>query len=447
MAIKAITSIPGWSETLEQADKVSDEGKSYAMVPLIYRAVKLRSDALSSVPVNIHKGETETEWPFDVELEELIWKTEAAMLLSGAGYWLKNANTVRVMDVQWLNPFSVEVEYDGDFSFMQYAGTRTNGPWTLDDIVYFREWDPYQDTNPGVSAAGVALGDSRLLNYITRFGYHFFDGGAMPVTVLGLAGSVNDTELKRTESAFKRMMTNIKNAFRVIGVRADQIDIKTLTPPLEELALPELYDQARGNVGAAFGIPTSMMEEPSANRATADTHYMTFWRDTVRPRGKLFENTINRQLLKPLGLELSFSFDEMDVFQTDEAQRAGSLLNYVQAGYSPALASQVLGVDLTEEQIAELRATEADNVIQDMPITQENEPKSSAGDGMRTDLSKWHRKAEKRLKNGSTPAVGFESEYIPATLNAAIMGALEGVKTVEGLATVFESAEAWKAYP
>jgi hypothetical protein len=43
--------------------------------------------------------------------------------------------------------------------------------------------------------------------------------------------------------------------------------------------------------------------------------------------------------------------------------------------------------------------------------------------------------------------VGFESDEIPGTLKAAIMGALEGVDTVEGIATVFESAQAWKAYP
>ena len=56
MAIKAITNIPGWAESLEQADKISEEGLSYGMVPLIYRAVKLRCDSLSSVPVHILKG-------------------------------------------------------------------------------------------------------------------------------------------------------------------------------------------------------------------------------------------------------------------------------------------------------------------------------------------------------------------------------------------------------
>ena len=386
----------------------------------------------------------------------LIWKTDAAMLLKGAGYWLKNANDIRTMDVQWLNPFSVDVRYDNDFSFIQHAGTRTNGPWTLDEMVYFREFDPYQDTHPGVNAAAVALGDSRLLNYITRFGYHFFEGGAMPVTVLGLAGTVSDPELKRTETAFKRMMTNLKNAFRVIGVRADQIDIHTLTPPLDDLALPELYDQSKKNLGAAFGIPTTMLEDPAANRATADTHRLSFWSDTVRPRGRLYENIINKQLLKPMGLEINFGFDEMDVFQTDEAERADSLLKYVQAGYPLLTASDILGVDLTEEQREELLAEEAAQEerrkemaerLQNIPTSQESDTNSRADDNMRADLSKWRRKAEKRLKNGTTPAVGFESEYIPGTMKAAIMGALEGVETVEGLATVFESAQAWKAYP
>ena len=460
MEIKAITSIPGWAESLEQADKISEEGLSYGMVPLIYRAVKLRCDALSSVPVHIYKGETEVDWPFEAELEDLIWKTEASMLLNGAGYWLKNSNDVRVMDLQWINPFSMTVEYDNDFRFIQYAGARTNGPWTLDEIVYFREWDPYQDVHPGVSAAIVALGDSRLLNYITRFGYHFFEGGAMPVTVLGLAGSMPDTEVKKVESKFKRSLTNLKNAFRVIGVKSEMIDIKTLTPPLKDLALPVLYAQAKKNVGASFGIPTTMLEDPAANRATADTHRLSFWADTVRPRGGLFDNFINNQLLKQMGLRLEFGFDEMDIFQVDEHERSDSVLKYVQAGMSLLMASQILGVDLTKEQIAQLQAEaeESKERAKEMAERLQGAPKppgsapvygtnSGVEDNMRTDLGKWRRKAEKRLKNGTTPAVGFESEYIPGAMKAAIMGALEGVETVEGLVTIFESAEAWRAYP
>jgi hypothetical protein len=278
----------------------------------------------------------------------------------------------------------------------------------------------------------------------------------MPVTVLGLAASTPDAEVKRVEATFKRLMTNIKNAFRIVGVRTENMNITTLTPPLKDLALPELYEQSKKNLGAAFGIPTTMLEDPAANRATAESHRLSFWAETVRPRGTLFENTINRQLLKQIGLRLEFGFDEMDVFQTDEAERADSVLKYVQAGYPLLMASEILGVDLTEEQKAQLeneeleskeRAADMAERLQGTPRSQGNDSNSRGVDNMQADLGKWLRKAEKRIRAGKSAAVGFESEYIPGTLQAAIIGALEGVENVEGLATIFESAQAWKAYP
>ena len=179
MSLKAITHIPGWAEMLEQSDKVSNEPKAFMQVPLIYRAVKLRSDALSKVPIKVFMGDDEIEWPFITKPKGLIWQIEAGMLLKGAAFLLKLSDNVITRDLIWLNPFSIEVEYsvndDGDMINVFRQPVTGLGPWTDDQIVYFREWDPVQDTHPGISPTMVALGDARLLNYITRFSYHFFD--------------------------------------------------------------------------------------------------------------------------------------------------------------------------------------------------------------------------------------------------------------------------------
>ena len=101
--MKAITNIPGWSELLNSADKVTTSSNAYAMVPLIYRCTRLRCDSIADVPVSILRGEDEVGWPFPTDLNNLIWKTEASLLLEGAAYWLKESNKVRPTDLMFLN--------------------------------------------------------------------------------------------------------------------------------------------------------------------------------------------------------------------------------------------------------------------------------------------------------------------------------------------------------
>lgn len=447
--IKAITHMPGWAQLLQEGDKVNQGYNAYAAVPLVFRAIRLRADSLASVPVKFYRGDAEIEWGFDANFTDLIWKTEAAMLLTGGAYWLKATNRVRVTDIMFLNPYSVQVVYDagtGAISFHQVTSV-TNNRFTEDEIVYFREYDPIQDIEPGVAAASVALGDAQMMHYMTRFAGKFFEGGAMPVTVLGMQ-QVSDAELKRVEGVFRRVMSGVRNAFKILGVRADSIDIKPLTPPLKDLTMPELYDQSKMNIANAFGIPITMLEEPSANRATAGVHHFSFWAETMRPRGRLFEEVINEQLLEAGGITMQFDFDSMDVFQVDEAQRSASLLNLVNAKIPLDVAIQVLGFDLTDEQmarvdeVAQASAQARDNFIantSDQQPTAEADRESNAR-AIRADLVKWRKVARKRLDNGQNPAYRFYSDVIPPGISKRVYTTLRLAKTNDDIDVIFERA-------
>ena len=307
--MKAITNIPGWSELLNDADKITGSTNAFAMVPLIFRAVRYRCNALSSVPMQVMRGENEVDWPFPVDLAGLIWKTEASMLLEGAAYWLKETNKVRPTDLMFLNPTTIQVEYDDikGWTFKQQTNMASAGPWSDDEIVYFQEYDPSQDTHPGVAAAKVALTDARLMHYTSRFASYFFEGGAQPITILGMENNVSPAERDRVETMIGKTMRGIKNAFRVIGLRTE-INPHTLTPPISDLAMPELNAQARQNIADAFDIPIPLLENP-ANRSVTEELRLSFWQDTMQPRGKMLTGVINEQLLKPIGFELLMNFN------------------------------------------------------------------------------------------------------------------------------------------
>src|SRR3972149_6545363 len=178
----------------------------------------------------------------------------------------------------------------------------------------------------------------------------------MPVTVLGMAEGTTPDEAAHAEGFFKRQMRGIANAFRVLALRGD-LTLSTITPPLKDLAMLELRDQALSSVAWAFGMSETMLKD-AANFATAGVHDLQYWQNTIRPRCPKFQSVINNQFLKGTDLRVEFAPDEMDVFQEDEAQRATSLQSLVNSKLPLRLAMEILGYDLTEEQWAMLAADE-----------------------------------------------------------------------------------------
>ncbi len=350
---KAIVTLPGWVEQLQQTDRVTSTAAAFGKIPLVFRAVRLRCNSLVRVPVHVYRGKTECDWPLDQHLKQLVWRTEAALLLAGAGYWLRLTNGYGFLKgAQWLNPFSVSVSYDqGERRFEQHIGNEKfpseKDYWTEQEVLYWQEFNPSDDVGPGVSPASVALGDAQVIYSLGRFAATFFESGAMPITILGLPQGTGDPDRDRVESFFKRMMTGVRNAWRVLGVRGD-IQPTILTPPLDNLAIPELRHQAIDAVAWAFDIPRTMFMEDVANRATAESYFQTYITQTIVPRAELFEERIN-EFLDGTGYTVRFRPDEMAEIQTQQGERARAFAAYVQGGMSPQLAAAVLGIEVPEE--------------------------------------------------------------------------------------------------
>ena len=423
--IKTIVSVPGWADTFGQSTgKVTKTSDAYSYVPLLYRALQLRCGALSSVPLSLYNGENVIDWPYAADLKSLIWKTQAALLLSGAAYWVKLRNRVKTQGVQWVNPTTMQVDYkNGQITFKQNA-TGGQKVWGMDEMVYFREFNPVDDIQPGVSAAAVALGDAQMMRYMNLFAGTFFESGAMPLMVVSLETGSQD-DIKKAEGFFQRAATGVKNAFRVLGVRSG-VSTQVITPPLKDLAMPELQATALHNISLAFGIPQTMLED-AANYATATEHRMSFWQDTIRPAGEAIAAVITEQLFGGKYLA-KFEFDTLDIFQEDEAQRSGSLLNLINAGLPTIVALDLLGYELSEEQRALIESVE-----EEAPDKTENV--------VEEEMAKWMRKAIKAHKAGKSADVEFITDKIPEIDQARIHVALAGAKSLSDIESAFKSGD------
>jgi len=442
---KAITEIPGWFNRLASSDGVPDINATlYSSVPYLYRAVQLRCDTLASVPIKLYRLDDEEEideqaWPFPTKLVELIWKWEAGALLSGAMYGeiVRNATGYQ-KDVQYRNPLDMLVEYkDGIITIKQNQSGASwqNNIFTGEyEMIYFAEYDPWQDIFPGVSPGKAANMDSKLLYALAKFPEMYFEGGAMPVTLLGI-DSTDKNEISRIEQWFRRSTTAIKNAFRVLGIRAGSVTPTTLTPRLKDLAMPELNAEAKHNISVAFGVPKTMLDSEAANYATAQEDRKSFYQETILPRARKYEDVLNTQLLEREGLRLEFAFNELEMFQEDENERAELLQRLVASGLPTRLALDLAGYDLTEDQLVELQEKQ-------VQVGQERREQSP----LDAELGRWMRMADKRVREGKALRE-FESDIIPPALHGAISGALEGARSADDVKGVFDKMLAWGGYP
>ena len=208
--------------------------------------------------------------------------------------------------------------------------------------------------------------------------------------------------------------------------------------------MPELSTEARRNVAWAFGIPVTMLEDAS-NFATAKEHRLSFWQDTIRPRGTKLGRIINKQLLTPMfGYEMEFAFDEMDIFQEDEEKRSDSYYNYVTAGMRPSIAAQILGIDLPEgktyddlDEKFNMRQTEPDS----RPI---NDTNDTGGKSVQDELRRWLRFELRRI--GKDDKREFKSSIIPLSMYGAICGALENANDEASIKRIFDDAIRYGVY-
>lgn len=477
--IKAILNIPwltGEDTYSPNARLVTGEADSYA-VPLIYRALRMRCNSLTRVPVYVYADGQEE--PLEIEdyafhsqmpLRELLWMSEASALLRGATWLLKLKNRYRYgKGLQWLNPFTMHYKYqDGELLFwQQLGGENSNGErfpkqgyWTVDDFVYIREFNPLDDLGVGVSAAQVALKSAQGSHGVSQFLSTFFPD-AIPATMVMLPENTQEEERNRVEIWFKRKLSTLKTKFsqgdRILGVKGD-VKTETLTAPLNTFDFTAIDKHVLEQVAHAFEMPVTMLSAASANYATAQIERRIYTEDTLIPRCRMYEQHLN-EFLESVGQRIEFCPEELPEMQEDETTRAASLKTLVDAGMPLRAAIDILGYDLSETAEAELDKAEKEKEATPTPqppTTPDNAPQSNGNaptsedvtqddeedtptmpGAAKSDLEKWERKALKRLRAGKSPVVEFDSEVLSEEIKAKVLEAVKQARDEKEVKEIF----------
>ena len=428
-------------------DDLTEHG-AYQAVAWVRRCVEVRCNALSAIPVKYYrgKGSTERQWEYADLMPYLLWMSEAALQIYGAGYWLRLANQFGFeKGYRWLLPATMRPVYDKMRGLTEFERT-VNGEketLSLDSVLYL--WTPNlaAEVGPGKGWVSGVLTESTIATHMNKFASEFFQRGAMPGTLLSVEGNPSRDELDRLEQWWRRFLSGVKRAWETVAVKASVKPV-VIGYPTDQLAMPELLQAVRQQIAVAAGVPQTMLED-AANFATAAEHHQAFYSETIVPEATLIEAALNRQVFEPQGLRVVLDWQSLDIFQEDEAERAAALGQLVTAGIPLDLAMEMLGMDLpnqmTYEQLRERleKEKEAGRAIAQQIASgqqQRDEPEEKPDPGeQREELRRWQRKALKALKDGKGAAVGFDSDVLSPADQAAIrvrLGAAENEEEVRG---------------
>ena len=454
---KAIEAIPGWYSVAKKAGELYGTIDAYEKVPMLYRAINLRADALGTVPFVLERNDVNVDYPFATPMDQLIQQTERALLLTGNAFWLRLYRGRVLYGFQFLNQKSVQLEYKPELQtsdnvmtgvrFSQNINGKIYGPWTIDEIVYWREPSIRDDVMGGIAPASVALQSAQLAYYLERFTSAFFEHGAQPAVIMSLDKSITPPEYERLKSDWRSRVENVSNAFKTFFFRGD-VKTQILTFPLKDMELVPLQERVTTNITTTFGVPRTMLEASAANYATADSDRQSFWRETIVPRLTFYQRVLNQQVFAPLKYKMHFTPETLDVFQTDEAERAGSLLQLVQAGVPLSSAMKILGYDNIDEAIGVPPTTTGPdvtgvNVDSGAEIVDESLTDVKAVQASRlADLDTYERKATKRYKQKGNAAATFESDTLPRYMTDFIHAELKSVKKKSDIGHVFHFIKA-----
>ena len=341
-AVKALS----WTDVFGTAEALPSSAPRayYAIVPFIRRAVNLRANAVSRVPLTLQKGDTDLtdrrEWQGLMgNIAPLMWRTELAMCLAPyGGYWRRTQNRFGANPTpEWLLPHAMWPNITAADGLRNFRYTH---PWgTVDagrveylnpkDVVYF--WYPSVDRAnwPGPPPGETALAAGKALASQDAFVSQYFDRGAIKATLLSVPKNAQKEERDKLRDWWRGIVGGVRNAWRTVVV---QEDIKPIIigDGVQAAISRDLAQLYRQDTAAAFGIPETMLMQGAANYATAISDRISFYEETVFPELDLLLKAINTQWLQPTyGVELVAHPERTEARQDAQVQQASAITDLV----------------------------------------------------------------------------------------------------------------------
>ena len=330
-------------------------GDYYATSVSVYSAIKLRADAMARAPLTVlrpapprSEGDTATHasrvptgpnHPIQQLLDHVnpwftrgdLWRaTEINLCLWGSSFWALERSQDRhdqsgLWEIWPLRSDRVRILPDSQRHIRGFVYMSNNGPvaYTPDEIVWMRYYNPLEPFAGLSPLAPVRLSVDTGLDAL-RFNRSFFKNSAQPDVVFTTEETLTDAEIEDFYHRWEDRYQGPGKAHRP-AIASFIKDVKTLGFSHREMEFLQGLRWSLEDISRTYGVPLPLLSDyQQATFANITTAEKLFWRNTIAPEMKFFEEHLNTELLPRLGypaLTATFDLSSIEAMTEDETER------------------------------------------------------------------------------------------------------------------------------
>ena len=316
---------------------VSHDG--FTCNPIVYRCIRLISEAAATMPWLLYSGQSELENHPLLELlarpnsrfsgQDFMEALYGHLLISGNAYIRQVSIGDSPRELHLLRPDKIKVVTDN--SGWPIAYEYTNGrqkqrfDFAADDscaILHLRVFNPLDEMNgmPPLRAAHTAL---NIHNAASTWNKALLDNSARPSGALVYTSSdtpnMNEEQFERLKKELEDGYTGASRAGRPMLLEGG-LDWKAMGFSPKDMDFIEAKNGASRDIALAFGVPPMLLGIPGDNTySNYQEANKSFWRQTIMPLVGRTSATLGNWLSPHFedGLVLKVDSDKVDALASD----------------------------------------------------------------------------------------------------------------------------------
>lgn len=241
---------------------------------------------------------------------ELIELLALNLELTGNAYWLMVTESGGVPIELWPLPahlMSIKRSIPNGIEFYRFGSQQPYQNYDPEQIAHFRypnPLDPFYGMGP-LEASQLPV---TLNNKFDQYENAVLDNGAVIPFFFGTDTNLNLEAQKRVRAEIDQMHRGFKKAGKY-GFLWGGLKPFTVGSKPKDVNYEKGQDQTLEKIAAAFGVPMSMVITRDVNRANADAGREQYLRDTIVPKLKRIEQSINQDVMPRYDEQLFVAFD------------------------------------------------------------------------------------------------------------------------------------------
>lgn len=321
-----------------------DYGAYYANSVAIYAAIKLRADAVSRPPLQIHRQNpdgSQTPIPPSHPIHQLLnrpnpwhtprqlWQaTEIHLNLWGQAFWLLDRSPTTGQRQLWpLRPDRIAIipHRQNHIQGFLYRPPHSGAPipYTPDQILWLRNYNPL-DEHAGLSPLAPARLPVEMARDGLRYNRSFLQNSAQPDYIILTDNQLTDHDINDFYHRWETRHRGPHNARRPAIANFIR-DIKPLGLSHRDMDFIQSLRWSLEEVSRAYGVPKPLLSDlERATFANINAAERIFWRNTIVPQLHLLAEQLNHHLLPKLGyqnLQIHFDLTSIEALQEDQNKR------------------------------------------------------------------------------------------------------------------------------